>query len=192
MVTALKKFRSEMDSGEKSLVGIQKGVFRCEPLPQDIDAVRALLRKTGFFRPDEIDVALELIRERLAKGPVCGYAFVFLTFDGSLAGYCCYGPIPCTISSYDIYWIAVDPDCQGYGLGKTILREAQQRIQEETGTRIYIETSHSEKYLPTRRFYESNGFERKALLEDFFAPGDGKAIYCKILTATPTVKAAKP
>ena len=43
-------------------------------------------------------------------------------------GYACYGPIAVTIGSYDLYWIAVDQSCQGKGLGKVLLAEAERLI----------------------------------------------------------------
>ena len=36
--------------------------------------------------------------------------------------------------------------------------------------------------LGTRAFYESSGYRLEAVLKDFYAVGDGKAIYCNVLT----------
>ena len=157
-------------------------LFRHMPCSQDIQKVASLLQDTGFFHSYEIDVAIELVKEWLSKGPDSGYRFIFSDSKegGCLAGYCCFGATPCTLSSYDIYWIAVHPDFQKTGLGTKIFCETEMLIQKARGTRIYIDTSQSEKYLPTRKFYEHVGFTQAALLEDFFAPGDGKIIYCKI------------
>ena len=156
-------------------------LFRYTPRSQDIDAIETILKATGFFKPYEIDVGLELVYERLSKGLGSGYEFVLWDGKEGLVGYCCYGAIPCTLSSFDIYWIAVHPDFQKKGIGKRIYSETETRIQNLNGTRIYIETSQSKKYLLTRKFYESVGFERIALIKDFYGPGDGKVIYCKVL-----------
>ncbi|RJP78579.1 MAG: N-acetyltransferase [Desulfobacteraceae bacterium] len=158
-----------------------KTIFRHEPCESDCHKIETLLAATGFFHSYEIDVAIELVNERLAKGTDSGYHFVLYDIDGFLAGYACYGATPCTLSSYDIYWIAVHPDFQKRGIGKNIYDETELLIQKAHGTRIYVDTSQSEKYLPTRKFYEHIGFQQAALLEDFFAPGDGKIIYCKVL-----------
>jgi ribosomal protein S18 acetylase RimI-like enzyme len=50
---------------------------------------------------------------------------------------------------------------------------------------IYVETSCSERYAPTRGFYQRLGFAEQARLPDFYAPGDGKVIYVKTLTDDP-------
>ena len=156
-------------------------ILRYEPLPGDVEPIEALVRATGFFRPDEVKIAGELVKERLEQGPASGYGFVIALKKGKIIGYGCYGPIPCTLTSYDIYWIAVSPDLQGLGLGKILLLEMERLIAEAGGIRIYVETSMQAKYASTRSFYEKSGYIREAMLDDFYAPGDGKAIYSKKL-----------
>ena len=164
-------------------VSISERGFRYEPEPGDVEDIRELIRATDFFRPYEVDVAVELVRDRLSKGPASDYYFVFLEKDDHLAGYACYGPIPCTASSYDIYWIAVDPALQRRGIGSAILNEAERLIREAGGTRIFIDTSDSQTYDRTRAFYQKCGYGFASVLEDFYAPGDGKVVCCKPLVS---------
>ncbi|MGB6908244.1 MAG: hypothetical protein WBE01_00735, partial [Methyloceanibacter sp.] len=44
---------------------------------------------------------------------------------------------------------------------------------------IYVDTSSSDRYAPTRGFYQRMGFQEDAQLPDFYGPGDGKIIYGK-------------
>lgn len=155
--------------------------FRNDVLPADRDAVARIVAATGFFRDDEIAVAVELVDERLAKGEASGYHFVFAEVDGVVAGYACYGAIACTIWSYDLYWIAVDPAYQGHGLGRSLLDESERRIRERGGRRVYIETSGKPQYLPTRGFYERCGYRIEAELAEFYGPNDPKIVYVKAL-----------
>jgi ribosomal protein S18 acetylase RimI-like enzyme len=136
---------------------------------------------TGFFRDDEIEIAVELVEERLARGTASGYEFIFAELDGILAGYACYGPIPCTTGSFDLYWIAVDPRYQRHGFGRALLSAVEIRIAARGGQRIYIDTSGKDQYASTRAFYERNGFHCDARLEDFYADGDDRVIYAKRL-----------
>jgi D-alanine-D-alanine ligase len=145
--------------------------------------VRRIVESTGFFRPDEVEIAVELVDERLAKGAASGYEFVFADRAGRPVAYACYGPIACTIGSYDLFWIAVDRDQQGGGLGRALLTAAESRIRAAGGRHVYIETSNHPQYAPTRGFYERCGYRLAALLPEFYAPGDDKAIYVKDLTA---------
>lgn len=155
--------------------------LRSTPRPDDPARVRALVAATGFFSAEEERIAEELVEERLAQGEASGYFFVFADRGASIAGYTCYGPIPQTRTSYDLYWIAVHPDAQAGGLGRRLLRETEQRIRAAGGERVYAETSSRPQYLPTRAFYERCGYRTAALLADFYAPGDGKVIYEKVL-----------
>lgn len=153
--------------------------FSYKPRPEDVVRIRKMVKDTGFFNPAEIDVAAELVQERLNKGSASGYYFVLARQYGRLVGYGCYGPVPGTLSSYDIYWIAVSPDVQGQGLGKMILKEMERLSREAGGTRAYVETSMQPQYAGTRSFYECCGYDLESVLEDFYGPGDGKGIYCK-------------
>jgi GNAT superfamily N-acetyltransferase len=149
--------------------------------PGDPAAVAALCAATDFFSPAELEIAAELAAERLAQGERSGYVFLFAEDGAGLAGYTCYGPIAGTAHSYDLYWIVVAPGRQGAGLGRALLAETEARIARLGGRRLYAETSSREQYAPTRAFYLARGFLQDALLEDFYAPGDGKAIYVKVL-----------
>ena len=156
--------------------------LRYEPAPADVDAVRSLVARTNFFNEEEVAIAAELVEERLSKGAESGYEFVFGDDDGGgLVGYACFGKIPCTTNRYDLYWIAVDPKEQGRGVGRALLRASESRILEIGGARIYVDTSTKEQYAATRAFYERCGYEVDAILEGFYGPGDGKAIYRRVL-----------
>ena len=129
--------------------------FRYEVVPEDRQRVRAIVESTGFFHPYEVDVAVELVDERLAKGPASGYHFAFLQRGGVACGYVCYGQIACTMGSYDLFWIAVHNDYRGQGFGRLLLREAERLVSAAGGRRIYIETSDRAQYRPTRSFYDA-------------------------------------
>lgn len=153
--------------------------WREEPVPTDREDILNIVSSTGFFSDDELEIAVELVEERLLKGTACGYYFLFLETDESLTGYSCYGPVPGTMHSFDIYWIAVKNESRGTGLGKLILKMSERKIADMNGKSIYIETSSRDKYLPTRKFYERCGYRAEAQLKDFYAPSDDKIIYVK-------------
>ena len=49
------------------------------------------------------------------------------------------------------------------------------------GRRVYIETSNRAQYGSTRGFYQRGGYHPEAILKDFYAPGDDKVTYVKVL-----------
>lgn len=153
--------------------------LREEVRASDAAAVREIVASTGFFYTPEIDVAVELVDERLAKGPASGYFFVFAEQGERVIAYSCYGPIACTTHSYDLFWIAVHKDLQGHGLGRRLMVESEKRIATAGGRRVYVETSGREQYGPTRSFYERCGYRREAVLAEFYGPADDKVIYLK-------------
>jgi ribosomal protein S18 acetylase RimI-like enzyme len=160
---------------------VAKCVMRQDVCPADCEAVRRLLERTGFFRPDEVQIAIELVEARLGGGAESGYEFVLADLDGKLAGYTCFGQIPCTIGSFDLYWIAVDPAWQRSGIGRALVSATEKRIAALCGRRIYIDTSGRDRYASTRAFYERAGFHCEARLVDFYMPGDDKQVYVKKL-----------
>lgn len=156
-------------------------IFREEPLPTDTESVREIVESSGFFYPAEIEVARELILERLSKGTQSGYYFLFAETGERVVGYTCFGPIPCTLESYDLYWIAVHQSRRGSGIGRDLLMRTEKIIRGMGGTRIYVETSSRDQYRPTNAFYRACGYRNEAALHDFYGPGDGKVIFVKIL-----------
>jgi ribosomal protein S18 acetylase RimI-like enzyme len=155
--------------------------LREEVRPADVLAVRRITESSGFFSPEEIDIAVELVEERLARGTESGYWFLFAEDDGRTVGYTSFGPIPCTKESFDLYWIAVDAASRARGLGTRLLAESESRIAAMGGRRIYVETSSRAQYDPTRGFYLARGYREETRLADFYGPGDAKVIYLKVL-----------
>ncbi len=155
--------------------------FRTNPKPEDIETVRDIIVSTGFFYEFEVPVAVELIEEAVLEGEESGYYFIFAETGGKTVAYSCYGHIAGTDAGYDLYWIATHNNCRGAGIGKLLLEETHRRAKEVGARYIIAETSAIDKYLPTRLFYEKNGYSKDAIIADYYKPGDGKIIYVKRL-----------
>jgi ribosomal protein S18 acetylase RimI-like enzyme len=160
---------------------LNKITYRDQVRETDPAAVRRIADSTGFFHTAEIEIAEELVRERLAKGLASGYYFVFAEAGGRLLGYACFGPIPCTFNRYDVYWIAVQNNLRGLGLGKELMLRVEKQIKELDGERIYVETSGRDQYQPTHIFYKNCGYQQEARIRDFYSQGDDKILFLKIL-----------
>jgi ribosomal protein S18 acetylase RimI-like enzyme len=157
--------------------------LRADVLPGDEAAVRRIVASTGFFHAGEIEIAAELVRERILRGLASGYRFLFAesVAAGNVVAYSCFGEIPCSVGSYDLYWIAVDAVAQRHGFGRRLLAATEDVVRGLGGRRLYIETSGRGLYRPTRAFYERCGYRLEAELADFYSPGDAKLIYVKAL-----------
>jgi D-alanine-D-alanine ligase len=158
-------------------------IFRRNVMAKDSEAVRGMVARTGFFTDEEIRIAAELVNENLAKGPdASGYFFLFGCDEaGNILGYACYGPIPGSDYSYDLYWIVVDPGLWKQGAGRSLLEKTENLVREAGGRRIYAETSSTARYAPTRAFYEACGYWPEAVLQDFYREGDSKVFFVKEL-----------
>ena len=155
--------------------------FRYDIYKEDIASIHEILTLTGFFYQEEIEIGVELALDRLENGSESGYSFLFADISGHVAGYTCFGEIPCTFGSFDLYWIAVHPEFQRKGIGESLLKETEKIASSIGCRRIYIETSSRGLYEPTQSFYKRCGYEQEAFLKDYYMPGDGKIIYVKAL-----------
>jgi len=154
-------------------------IYRAVVRPSDRDDVRRLVESSGFFSEAEIDIAAELVEEHLMKGVQSGYEFLFAEHSGKVIGYVCFGPVPATASSYDMYWLAVHNDFRRLRIGTSLMAQAEELIRVQGGQRIYIETSSRDQYSTTRMFHRTCGYREEAVLKDFYSPGDDKVIYVK-------------
>ena len=155
--------------------------------------VGALLAATRVFSGEEIDVALELFDDTFPRdstdAPPTGSSYAFLgafTPEDQLVGYACYGPTPETDRTWDLYWIAVDPEAQGTGGGTRLLTEVERRLQGLNARMLVVETSSRSEYAPTRAFYARRGYVEAARVRAFYAPGDDRIILTKRFQAFPS------
>jgi len=144
---------------------------------RDEHAVAALVRACGNFSDEEVEIAAELPRERHQRGAASGYELLMAEVGGELLSYACWGRIPGSQTSYDLYWIAAHPRAQGSGLAREVLRRALAEVRAEGGRAVYIETSALPAYAAARGFYVSVGARLAATFEDFYAEGDHKLVY---------------
>jgi ribosomal protein S18 acetylase RimI-like enzyme len=148
------------------------------PRKTDAARVREIVDAARIFRADEVEVALEVFVDAVTA-PGKDYFAVGAYDDGRLIGFACYGPTPCTLSTWDLYWIAVDPDVQRLGVGRRMMEACEKVIRGRNGQLIVIETASRPDYAATRAFYETLGYERAARISDYYAPGDDLVVFAK-------------
>lgn len=154
--------------------------LRCEINAEDRSAIESITRSSGFFTETEVKVALSVFDEALIKSDT-GYRYILAESGDKIVGYACYGKDEQSVSSYELYWIAVDDSCRGEGVGKLLLISVENAIRANGKAQLFIETAGRDQYLPTRRFYERQGYKQAAWLDDYFAPGDARVIFSKRL-----------
>jgi ribosomal protein S18 acetylase RimI-like enzyme len=146
------------------------------PQIQDIAA------RTGFFNQEEVECVGTLVEEYITGGPaLSGYNFIVEREGDKVLGFACYGRRDLTNGVYDLYWIAVDPDCHRSGVGRKLIAASEEAVCLEGGRMLIAETSGAPLYESTRRFYLGVGYVNEANIPDFYNEGEGLAIFVKRL-----------
>jgi ribosomal protein S18 acetylase RimI-like enzyme len=143
--------------------------------PQIADMVAA----TGVFRADEVDVALEVFDSYCSAPGKDYWAVGAYSKPDGIAGFAFYGPTPCTVGTWDLYWIVVHPSFQGSGIGRGLLERAERDMRSAGARMCVIETSSRDDYSMTRRFYLACGYQEVARIADFYDTGDDRVTYAK-------------
>jgi ribosomal protein S18 acetylase RimI-like enzyme len=147
----------------------------------DKPALMRILRNTPEFKPYEVVVAEEVIDGYLDDQQGTGYFALIAEDDSILAGYVMYGQTPCTVGTWDIYWIAVSGEIRGKGIGGALTKAAEADIKKMSGRIVMIETSSQPLYENTRRFYLGQKYVQVARIPDFYDAGDDLCIMQKRL-----------
>ena len=150
-----------------------------EPDSSQRSQIAQILEETGVFRPDEVDVALEVFDDYCEAPDADYWAVGAFAGPDELAGFAFFGATPCTLGCWDLYWIAVKPEFQGAGLGRGLLERVERQLEGAGARMCLIETSSRSDYAATRRFYGACGYGEVARVPDFYSEGDDRVIYAK-------------
>ena len=140
--------------------------------PEDRQDILAVTANIDIFSDEEKDTVRELWDEQEK-----GYHFLVAREGERLLGYSCFGERALTEGTYDLFWIAVDPSARRLGAGKALMRATESEVQKRGGRLLVVETSGLDKYESTRTFYDAAGYEKEAVIRDFYKPGDDLVIF---------------
>ncbi|MFQ4145362.1 GNAT family N-acetyltransferase [Chlorogloeopsis sp. ULAP02] len=150
--------------------------------PDDTTALLALAEATGLFPPS----ALELLRQMLVDslgGNTDTENFWITDDDNGPVGVAYCEPERMTDRTWNLQLIAIHPDRQGQGRGAKLLRYVEQALTARGGRVLLVETSGLPSFERTRAFYAKCGYEEEARIRDFYAAGDDKVVFRKVLNA---------
>ena len=103
--------------------------------------------------------------------------------EGEAIGFCYASPEQLADGTWNMLAIAVLPAAQSKGAGAALVAELESRLRE-TGQRVLIaDTSGTDEFARTRKFYRKNGYSEEALIREFWGPGDDKVTFWKSLAA---------
>lgn len=149
----------------------------------DRSAIAELILSVENFNQLETDCALELVDIYLHDTKQSDYRVAVAEDSASkLHGYACWGPVPLTRGSFDLYWIATNPASRGCGFGRALMRHVEREAASLRGRLLLVETSSKKSYLKTVEFYRDLGYQEIARIKDFYDVGDDKLILEKRLS----------
>ncbi len=150
-------------------------------IDSDREKIKRILESTDNFNENEINIAIELINIYINDENQKDYEIFVDEEENVIRGYVCIGPRPLTTGTFDLYWIAVNPEVQSKGIGSSLIKYIENHIKEGQGRLILIETSGKPSYEKERKFYEKNKYSEIVNIRDFYDKGDSLVIYGKYL-----------
>jgi ribosomal protein S18 acetylase RimI-like enzyme len=148
---------------------------------QDRPSIALILESSGVFQPGEVAIGLELVDESLDPGPSTDYRWFVADRDGQVVGFACFGPVPLTVGTFDLYWIAVSPEARGSGAAHALDEAVTRAVRDLGGRWLLAETSSTLPYAPAHAFYGRRGYRLLERIEDFYRPGDDRLTFGKRL-----------
>ncbi len=94
--------------------------------------------------------------------------------------YC--APERMTEGTYNLYLIAIHKDYQGQGLGSEIMMHVEHLLKNQGVRILIVETSSLPNFELTRKFYDKLGYNREAVIREFYQKGEDKIVFWKKLS----------
>ncbi len=143
----------------------------------DIEGLKDVLNSIELFPSEMLD---DMISDYLNNPESDEIWFLALENDLPISiGFC--APEKLTEGTYNLYAIGVREDIQGKGIGSKMMTYLENRLIEKEARILIVETSGTDDFELTRRFYENLNYSREAVIRDFWKDGDDKVIYWKKL-----------
>jgi ribosomal protein S18 acetylase RimI-like enzyme len=153
--------------------------------PADHDSVHWIAASTGNVYGPDIASALERMDVAVALGEQNSSLQVHLLEDGGVpVGFMCFGPLPRTQGTWQLYAIGVDSTSHGKGFGRHLLAYAESEVRRLGGRLLLVEASSLDEGKGAVAFYERTGFALLARLAGFYRPGEDKLFYGKTIEPT--------
>jgi GNAT superfamily N-acetyltransferase len=140
----------------------------------DLNAVSSILDKTELFPSEMLPEMAEPYLDRTEPH------IWLVALDGeTVIGFAYCEPKRMTDGTYNLLAIAVYPNRQSGGIGQHLVAAVAQTTKALGGRVLLVETSSLPEYERTRSFYDQLGFDREAVIREFYAAGEDKVVFWK-------------
>ena len=120
----------------------------------DVAALQTVVDETGLFPS-------EMLPEMLAPSLAGETEAFWLTchLDGEAVGLCYTVPEELADGTWNMLALAVRPDLQGKRLGQALVQTAEAHLKEKRQRILIVDTSGTDDFALTRKFYAQNGYD---------------------------------
>ena len=141
----------------------------------DQETVKALAITTGLFGSGEWrSPSLTNLEE--------GHRWIVAVSEAEeILGAAYFAPEPIAFKLWNTYFLAVNKNSQGKGIGRQIMIWIENLAHQEEIRTLMVETSSMESFAQARGFYQSLGYTREAEIRNYYGINDNKVIYLKTL-----------
>lgn len=150
----------------------------------DAEQIKALAIGNAMFAPDDMGGFDEGLNGYL-NGSMEGHRWVVATAKrGRVQGAAYYAPEPFGDRVWNLYFLAVDPSGHGQGVGSSLVTYVERTLRAEGSSCarvLIVETSSGSAYEGAREFYTRRGFDREAVIREFYGPDEDKVVFWKSL-----------
>ncbi len=141
-------------------------------------AVKAIVRESGMFTDREVDVCMEIAEECVSKPETDEYFFECAVDEQDRpVGFVVYGDASTAEGVGELYWIVVDPRMHRNGLGRSLLRRAEEGMRARGARMSLIEASGRPEASGPYAFYQRCGYSEAARIRDYYREGDDLVIF---------------
>jgi ribosomal protein S18 acetylase RimI-like enzyme len=149
--------------------------------PEDTTALIDIANTIGF-QPQELEELSQMLADYFS-GDSDSDSFWLTDDDNGPVGVAYCEPERMTDRTWNLLLIAIKPDRQRQGRGAKLLRHVEQTLAAGGGRMLLVETSGLPEFDRARAFYTKCGYEEEARIRDFYAVGDDKVVFRKVLNA---------
>lgn len=149
-----------------------------ETIRTDSDALLAIAESSDQFDENGLSHVKETLNSYL-EGESDGLWFT--ADDGEPVGVAYCAPEPVTEGTWNLLMLWTRHDRNGQGHGSALVHRVEQILTQREARLLIVETSGLPDFENARAFYSKCGFTQEARIKNFFAAGDDKIVYTKML-----------
>lgn len=143
---------------------------------EDAAAIHRVVVAARMFTDDEAGFVPGLLADFLSAPKDASHGLVVLD-DGGVIGVAYWHPVEMADRVVDLTMIAVDPMAQGNGQGRALMRHAEEQARGAGQRLMIVQTSGTDQYAGTRRFYAAIGYDEQARVRDYWTDGDDMVMF---------------